>query len=204
METTPQKLTAPQRAKAAKMQAILKSEDELSAAVSRYATLELLTEALNTETEAEVKAIMERSATQRKALEAESSELFEQIETYTRRNRRALFVGDDKSTMINGHRVSLRTSPPKVDTVKGVTQKQVLSDLLQHTDEAWADAYVRWSEALNKERILEDWDTTAGTWKPGAEGLGELGIEITQSEVFELKTARVLSAGKATKGTAAP
>lgn len=201
-ESSSKRPAAAKRAKQAKLAQALRDDAALGAAISSFATLELTCESLQLEAEAEIKAIKESAAARIEKVKAEMAELFAQTEHYTRTHRDRLFKGDEKSTTIQGHKLTLRLTPPKVDTIKGTTQKDVLAALIEHEDEAFADAFVRWSESLNKEAILEQWDTETSTWKPGGERLADLGIEITQTEQFELKTARTLTSAKTTKGEA--
>ncbi len=200
--TAAKRKNATKRAKEKKLAEVLRDDAALAEAVSLYASLELTVESLQLEAEAEIKILMERTAAKIKKHAEEMNGLFDQVEHYTRVNRDSLFKGEEKSTLILGHKLALRKNPPKVETVKGTTQKEVLADLIEHEDEEWADGFIRWSEALNKEAILNQWDVETGTWKPGGDRLADLGIEITQTEAFEIKTARALTAAKATKGEA--
>ncbi len=190
------------RAKEAKLAAVLHSPEDLERAVSTYATLELTLESLSLEAEAELKAISERWNGKINKVRDELADLLPQIEDYTRKFRKALFKTGAKTVSINGHELSLHLTPPKVETKRGVTQKQVLAALLEHPNAEWADAFVRWTEALNKEAILGKWNTETNSWQPEGEALAELGIEITQTEQFALKTNRVLGASKTTAGEA--
>lgn len=192
--------TATKRAKAAKVATILQSPEALEAAVSTYATLELTLESQKLEAEAEMSVIRERWQTKIDKTSDEMADLLPQIETYTRRHKLDLFKPGTKTANVRGHELCLHLTPPKVDTKRGTTQKAVLAALLEYPDGDWADAFIRWTEALNKEAILGQWDTETGAWKPGGEALGELGIEITQDEAFSLKIKRVLSDAKTTKG----
>ncbi len=195
---------ATQRAKAAKLAATPRSPQDLQEAVSAYAVLEMTIESLTLEADAELKAVTERHTAKIEARKAQAAELLPLIEEYTRSHRSELFKGDSKTTEVCGHELSLRTSPPKVDTTPKTTQKAVLAKLIEHEDADFADRFIRWSEALNKEAILEAHDLVSGDWKPGFEELGTLGLVITQNEVFSLKTKRVLGEGKTSTGTAEP
>lgn len=192
--------SATQRAKAAKLAKTLKNPDELAAAISTYALLELTVESLQLEAEAEIKALTERFQTRIEAKRSEMADLLPQIEDYTRTHRKELFKSDAKTARIGGHEVSLHWTPPKVDTRRGVTQKAVLARLIEHEDATFADPFIRWTEALNKEAVLDAWDATTEAWKPGMEQLGELGLEIVRTEQFSLKTNRVLTESKTSKG----
>jgi phage host-nuclease inhibitor protein Gam len=192
---------ATKRAKAAKLATILHSMDALESAVSTYATLELTLESLKLEAEAEMTAIRERWQTKIDKVADEMSDLLPQIEDYTRKHKSELFKHGVKTAHVRGHELCLHLTPPKVDTKRGVTQKAVLAALLEDADSDWADTFIRWSEALNKEAILGQWDTETEAWKPGGERLGELGVEITQDEAFALKTKRVLTDSKTSKGS---
>lgn len=192
---------ATKRAKAAKVAAILHSPEALETAVSTYATLELTLESLKLEAEAEMTSIRERWQTKIDKVSDEMSDILPQIEAYARKHKLALFKPGTKTANVRGHELCLHLTPPKVDTKRGTTQKAVLAALLEHEDGEWADAFIRWTEALNKDAILGQWDSETDTWKPGGERLGELGIEITQDEAFSLKTKRVLTDSKTSKGS---
>ena len=190
------------RAKATKLAAILRTPDDLRRAVSDYALLEMTVESIQLEADAELKAVSERYAKKIEEKREEMAELLPSIEAYTRSHRADLFPGDAKTARVAGHELCLHKTPPKVETARGTTQKAVLGALIEHENSDWADAFIRWSEALNKEAILSAYDITTGKWKPGHEALGELGVEITQTEQFILKTHRVLGDSTTTKGTA--
>lgn len=192
---------ATKRAKAAKVAAILHSVEALEAAVSTFATLELTLESLKLEAEAEMSVLRERWQTKIDKTADEMAELLPQIETYARRHKADLFKSGTKTANVRGHELCLHLTPPKVATKRGTTQKTVLTGLLEHEDGDWADAFIRWTETLNKDAILGQWDSETDTWKPGGERLGDLGIEITQDEAFSLKTKRVLTDSKTTKGS---
>lgn len=192
---------ATKRAKAAKVAAILHSFETLEAAVSTFATLELTLESQKLEAEAEMSVIRERWQTKIDKTTAEMADLLPQIEAYARKHKLELFKPGTKTANVRGHELCLHLTPPKVDTKRGTTQKAVLAALLEHEDGEWADAFIRWTEALNKDAILGQWDSETDSWKPGGERLGDLGIEITQDEAFSLKTKRVLTDSKTTKGS---
>lgn len=192
---------ATKRAKAAKVAAILHSVEALEAAVSTFATLELTLESLKLEAEAEMTAIRERWQTKIDKVSDEMSDILPQIEAYARKHKADLFKPGTKTANVRGHELCLHLTPPKVDTKRGTTQKAVLAALLEHEDGEWADAFIRWTESLNKDAILGQWDSETDAWKPGGERLGDLGIEITQDEAFSLKTKRVLTDSKTSKGS---
>lgn len=190
---------ATSRAKAHKVATLLQSPEALETAVSTYATLDLTLESLKLEAEAEMKVLMERHQSRIAKVTSEMDELLPQIELYTRRHKAELFKPGTKTANVRGHELCLHLTPPKVDTKRGTTQKAVLAALLEHEDGDWADTFIRWTESLNKEAILGQWDTETETWKPEGEGLSKLGIEITQDEAFSLKIKRVLSDAKTAK-----
>lgn len=193
---------ATSRAKAKKLATVLRSPEDLTHAVSEYALLEMTVESMKLEADAEVKAITERHQKKIEAKLAEMADLLPSIEFYTRAHREDLFKGDAKTARVAGHELCLHMTPPKVETARGVTQKAVLAALIEHEDGEWADTFIRWSEALDKEAILARFNLTTKAWQEGHERLGELGIEITQTEQFTLKTYRVLGDTNTTKGTA--
>lgn len=192
------------RAKKAALKSTLKSKDDLQQALSRYATLTLMKESVELETEAEVKAVMERLKSRLEAFSAEMEELFEQIELYTRKHRDELFTGDAKTKTVGGHEIGFRIGNPTVGTRKGVTQKGLLMQLLEHDDETWADKYIRYKQELNKEAILAEYDAATGTWKPTGLELAEMGAVVEQSERFFLKLHRVMTEAAPTQGSAQP
>jgi len=193
---------AQKRAKAKRLHEVLRDDNAFAAAISRYATCELLLAGQKLEAEAEIKALMERHNARIEKTQEELDELFPQIEDYARRHRPELFKGDSKTTSINGHEIAFRTGNPTVTTAKGTTQKAVLLALLEADDADWADKFVTWKESLNKEAILGQWNAETGTWKTEGERLGEMGIEIEQVERFHLKTNRALGESETTTGEA--
>ena len=201
-EPTTKRKAATQRAKEKRLHEVLRDENAFAAAISRYATAELILAGQKLEAEAEIKAVMERHNAKIERTQTELAELFDGIEEFARRHRGELFKGKAKTATINGHEIAFRNSPPAVSTEKGTTQKAVLVALLEHEDADWADLFVRWKESLNKEAILEQWNAETGEWKTGGAGLAELGIKIESSESFNLKTNRALSAAETTTGEA--
>ncbi len=77
--------------------------------------------------------------------------------------------------------LSYRLGNPTVATVKGVTQKAVLADLLKLEDEEFADRFIAWKESLNTEAILDAWKTPEDQTR-----LHELGLDVEQVERFHL------------------
>lgn len=193
---------AQKRAKEKRLHEVLRDEASFAAAISRYATCELLLAGQKLEAEAEIKAVMERHNARIEKTQEELAGLFPQIEDYARRHRLELFKGDSKTTSINGHEIAFRTGNPTVTTAKGTTQKSVLLALLETEDAEWADQFVTWKESLNKEAILGQWNAETGTWKQDGERLADLGLEIEQVERFHLKTNRALSEAQTTRGEA--
>lgn len=193
---------AKKRAKEKRLHEVLRDENALAAAISRYATAEMILAGQKLEAEAEIKAVMERHSAKIERTQTELAETFDAIEDYVRRHRKALFKSDSKTASINGHEISFRTSTPAVGTEKGTTQKAVLLALLEHQDEEWADQFVRWKESLNKEAILDQYNAETGEWKATGAALADLGVIIEQSERFHLKTARALGDAVTTRGEA--
>jgi len=199
-DSTTKRNAAAKRAKEKRLHEVLRDENALAAAISRYATAELILAGQRLEAEAEIKAVMERHNAKIERSQSELAELFEGIEDFARRHRGEMFKGDDKTVTINGHEIAFRTGNPTVTTGKGTTQKAVLVALLEHPDSEWADLFVRWKESLNKEAILDQWNAETGEWKAEGLGLADLGVEIEQTERFHLKTNRALSEAVTTKG----
>jgi phage host-nuclease inhibitor protein Gam len=201
-DPTQKRKAAQARAKQARLHEVLRDEHAFAAAISRYATAELILAGQRLEAEAEIKALMERHNAKIEKTQTELAELFEGIEDYARRFRKTLFKTESKTALVNGHVISFRNSPPAVSTTKGTTQKAVLLALLEHANAEWADTFVRWKESLNKEAILEQWNAETGDWKEQGQALAELGILIESSEAFILKTNRALGEAQTTKGEA--
>lgn len=201
---TTKRTAAAKRAKEKRLHEVLRDENAFAAAISRYATAELILAGQRLEAEAEIKAVMERHNARIERTQTEMAEGFDAIEDYARRHRPELFKGDDKTVTINGHEIAFRTGNPTVTTGKGTTQKAVLVALLEHDDANWADQFVRWKESLNKEAILDQWNAETGEWKAEGLGLADLGVEIEQTERFHLKTNRALSEAVTTKGEGEP
>lgn len=199
---SPKTTAAKKRAKIRVLHSVLRNADDFAATVSRYATAELILAGQRLEAEAEVKALMERHNARIERTQAELAELFESIEDYARRHRADLFTGEEKTITVNGHEIAFRTGNPTIATAKGTTQKAVLLALLEHEDSDWADPFIRWKESLNKDAMLDQYNTETGTWKEGGQALADLGVIVEQTERFHLKTARALDKPSTTTGEA--
>jgi phage host-nuclease inhibitor protein Gam len=178
MSTKPSPTT---RAKRAKLAATLTNHDQLTAAVSRHVTLDLLITALELERDAELKAISEKYAAKIEPHIAERGDLFEQIEAYASKHRATLIPTDTKTALVAGHELQFRLGNPTVTTQKGTTQKAVLNALMELDDEEFADRFLRWKETLNKEAVLAAWPNVQDQIR-----LRQLGLEIDQVERLHL------------------
>jgi phage host-nuclease inhibitor protein Gam len=191
------KLTPAQRAKKAKLAHTLTNDDQLTSAVSRHVSLDLIITSIELERDAEIKAITERYAAKLEPHIEERGDLFEQIEDYTRRHRARLMKGDSKTVQVAGHDLSYRLGNPTVITVKGITQKAVLAELLEMPDETFADRFIRWKESLNKEAVLGAWNNLEDQVR-----LRALGLDTEQVERLHLSPS--LQTATPTTGQATP
>lgn len=169
------------RAKRAKLAQTLTNQDQLTTAVSRHVTLDLLITAIELERDAELKAITEKYQAKLEPHQAERGDLFEAIEQYTAKHRFELMPGAAKTCTIASAELCYRLGNPTVTTVKGTTQKAVLTALMEMTDEAFADQFLRWKETLNKEAILAAWNDPATQTR-----LRHLGLDVEQVERLHL------------------